>query len=368
MRVSFCNYERMNEFLRHDIQEELGNLLSFDDDDSLYKYRYREERRIGKVLGKWFFIGTNSGTSALQLSLAALGIGAGDEVITVPNTFIATALAISNTGARPVFVDIGKENLLLDIDQVENSITERTKAILPVHLYGQMVDMNRLRRIVKKHGLGLVEDAAHAHLARFDGKLPGSLSDAACYSFHINKNLGGIGAGGMAITRSWGLYRKLEALRNPTSNSQLLMKSLRTPAFLSWIEIIFLNCKIRHIDVWTKKRREIAKTYYEGLKGLPIQFQATDKRAYHVYRDFVILSKKRDKLQKYLRRKGIGTAIRHPMPIHLTRTYQHLHYHEGDFPVSERASSQVLSLPINPFLNDDETEYVIKTIKSFFIK
>jgi len=366
MKVSYYNYRRMNEFLKEDIHKELGTLLSIDNDDQLYAHRHREERKIGRALGKHFFIGTNSGTSAMQLSLTALGIGPGDEVITTPFTFIATALAISNTGARPVFTDIDKKNLLLDIDRIEGSITERTKAILPVHLYGQMMDMNRLSHIARRHGLHLVEDAAHAHLARFDGKLPGSLSDVACYSFHVNKNLGGIAAGGMAITRSWSLGRKIEALRNPVSNTPLLLKSLRTPSFLSWIEIAFLKCKLKYIGTWTTRRREIALAYHEGLGDLPMQFQATDKRAHHVYRDFAILSDKRDNLRKHLQRKGVETALHYPQPIHLTRTYQHLRHRKGDFPASERASSRILSLPVNPFLTDDEVGHVIKTVRSFF--
>ena len=366
MKVSYYNYKRMNEFLRSDIGKELEILLSLDTDSELFRYQYKNEKNIGKALGSGYAIGMSSGTTALQFSLTALGIGKNDEVITVPNTYIATLLAISNTGAKPVLADVSPDTMLIDTNKIEEKITEKTKAIIPVHLYGQMANMEKIREIAKKYGLYVIEDACQAHLARYNGKLPGSISYAACYSFFPNKCLGGISNGGMVITKSRKLYKKLEILRNPTSNNPLLLKSLRTPAYLDWIEIAFIKCRMKYLKDWTKKRREIAKIYYEELDDLPITLPATDKKAYHVFRDFAIRTDKRDRLCRYLKRKGIQTVIQYPQPVHLSLTYKYLGYKRGGFPISEKACSTVLSLPINPFLSDSDVEYVIKKIKDFF--
>jgi dTDP-4-amino-4,6-dideoxygalactose transaminase len=364
MDVSYYNYQRMHEFLRADIREELQTLLSLDTDAELFRYQYKNERMIGRRLGEGHATGMSCGTAALQLSLTALGIGHGDEVITVPNTYIATLLAISNAGARPRLVDITTGTMLIDTDQIEEQITEKTKAIMPVHLYGQMAEMRGIRRIATKHGLFVIEDACQAHLARYRGRPPGAMSDAACYSFFPNKNFGGISNGGMVITKSRKLHKRFEILRNPTSDDPLLLKSTRTPAYLTWIEIAFIRCKLRYLEAWTKKKREIAKTYYEELAGIPIALPETDRNAYHVYMDFVIRTTKRDRLRKYLDSRGIQTVIHYP-PAHLSKTYSHLGYAKGDFPVAERACDSVLSLPINPFLLDEEIDYTVSKVKAF---
>ncbi len=366
MRVSFNNYARMNEFLRPAINKEMDRILSLDSDAELFKYQYENEKRIGKVLGKGYAAGLSSGTAALQLSLAGLGIGKGDEVITVPNTFIATLLSISNTGASPVLVDIDKDTMLMDIEKIEDSITENTRAILPVHLYGQMADVAKIKKIADKHGLFVIEDACHAHLARYDDKLPGTYSDSACYSFFPSKGLGGISNGGMVITKNKGLHKDIEILRNPASNDPLLLKSLRTPAYLDWIEIAFIKSRMKYLNSWTEKRREAARKYSEALEGLPVEVPVVDRKAYHVFRDYVVRTDKRDRLKKYLARHGIETDVHYPLPVHLSRTYRSLGYRKGDLPSSEKASSEVLSLPISPFLSDDESGYVIENIRKFF--
>lgn len=366
MRVSYNNYRRMNEIIRPRIREELEILLSLDNDYELFRYQYKNERKIGKILGKGHSIGTSSGTAALQFCLTALGVNRNDEVITVPNTHIATLLVISNTGAVPVLVDALQETMLIDAGKIEEKINDKTKAIMPVHLHGHMCDMDGIRKIAKKHSLAIVEDAAQAHLARYDGKLPGSESDAACYSFYTSKNLGGISNGGMAVTKSRKLRNKIRILRNPESDDPLLLKSHRTPAYLDWEQIAFIKCKIKYLKDWTERRRKIAKIYIEGLKNLPIILPYTSKKAYHVYRDFVIRTNKRDKLFKYLARKGIETCIRYKEPVHFSLTYKYLGYKKGDFPISEDICSRAISLPINPFLTDDELMYVIKKTADFF--
>lgn len=368
MRVSYHNYRRMNEFLKEDIRKELQELLALDSDKELFGYQYRNERAIGRYLGKGYARGLSSGTTALQFALTGLGVGPGDEVITVPNTYIATALAISNVGATPVFVDVRGDTLLMDLGKLEDRITDKTKAVLPVHLHGQMVDMPRLSKIARKHGLKIIEDAAHAHLARYRKRLPGSQSDAACYSFYLNKALGGISNGGMLLSRHRSLHRKVETLRNPESDDPLLLKSLRTPAFLNWEQTAFLKCRMRYLKDWTERRRALARLYREQLRNSPVTMQAEDKNAYHVYRDFVIRVEGRDNLRRRLGREGITTAVHYGVPLHLSGTYTYLSYRRGHFPESERSCAATLSLPINPFLSEEEVIHVARTVKKLVRK
>lgn len=365
MNISYYNYKRMHEFLREDIKKEFEIVLSLDGDPEIFYYMYKNEKKIGKALGRGYFRGTSSGTAAMQFSLIALGVGEGDEVITTSSN-IATMLSISNAGAKPVLVDIRQDTMLMDLNQIDSVITKKTKAVIPVHLYGQMVDMDKISKIAKRHNLFAVEDAAHAHLARFRGKLPGRKSDCACYSLFLNKSLGGISNGGMVVTKSRKMYKEIEKLRNNSSNSPLLLRSKRTPGYLDWMQIAFLLCKIKYIERWTNRRREIAKMYLDGLSGLPITLPVEDKGAYHVYRDFAIRTGKRDKLKKYLSRNSVQTAIHYPEACHLSGIYSGLGYKKGDFPVAEESFSRVISLPANPFVTDDEADYVIKMVKKFF--
>jgi dTDP-4-amino-4,6-dideoxygalactose transaminase len=302
----------------------------------------------------------------MQFSLTSLGITKDDEVITVANTYVATLLAVSAVGAKPVLVDAEKMTMLMDTANIESRITAKTKAIMPVHLYGQMANMREIHKKAKEHGLFIVEDSCQAHLARYDGKLAGSLSELACYSFFPSKNLGGIGNGGMVVTNSRKLAKKVKILRDPTSDNPLLLKSYRTPSYLDWIQMAFIKCKLKYLQEWIDKRREIARIYQDELANLSITLPFADKRAYHTYRDFVIRAEKRDKIRKYLRRKGVETVVHYPEPVHLLKIYRHLNYKKGDFPVAERLCSTVLSLPINPFLSEEEVHYTIKALKAFF--
>jgi dTDP-4-amino-4,6-dideoxygalactose transaminase len=355
----------MYQFLKDEIQKEIDVLLSMDNDSELFHYQHKEEIKIGKWLGGGYATGTDSGTSALHFSLISLGIGPGDEVLTVPNTYIATLLAISSTGARPIFVDVNKDTLLMDSNLIERAISENTKAILPVHLYGQMCDMDAISRIAKKYRIKVVEDACQAHLARNKGKLPGEKSDAACYSFFANKNLGGISNGGMIISKSRKLQTISRKLRNPSSDDPILLKSLRTPAYLDWIQIAFIKCRLKYIKKWTEVRRKIASYYHQRLENTPIELPYQENTNFHVFRDFVIKTKKRDSLMVYLKRRRIETVVHYPIPLHLTKTYRKLGYNRGDFPISESAANEILSIPINPFLKREEVDYVVKSIRSF---
>jgi dTDP-4-amino-4,6-dideoxygalactose transaminase len=361
MQVSYYNYKRMHQFLRPEIRKHLEEVLSLDTDAALFDYQYKNEEIIGKQLGPGHAVGLSCGTAALQFSLIAHGIGKGHEVLTVPNTYVATALSVFSSGATPRYLDADPKTLLMDTDRIEDAVTEKTKAIIPVHLYGQMVDMKRLKKIADRHNLKIIEDACQAHFARFNGKSPGTYSDAACYSFFINKGLGGIGNGGMALTGRVAAKR-IRLLRNPTADTPLVLKSNRTPAYLDWMQIAFIKAKLGNNRKWIERRRGIARIYTESLSGLPIRFQETQKGAYHTYRDFIILTKKRDKLQNYLRKKGIETIIHYPKPLnkycYMKNTMQ--------FPVSENACKEILSLPCNPFLNDDEILHIISAVRGFW--
>jgi len=362
MKVSYNKYKEMNEFLRFDLRKEFNKVLSFDTDSELYNYQSKGEKYIGKFLGRGYAIGTSCGTAALSLTQKALDIKG--EVITVAHTYISTALSISEAGAIPKFIDVNPNTMLIDDNLIEDAITEKTRAIIPVHLYGQMANMPKINRIAKKYNLHIIEDACQAHLAKYNGKMPGENSDATCYSFFLNKNLGGISNGGMAITKNKKLKKTIDIFRNPDSDNPLVLKSFRTPAYLDWIQQTFIRCKLKYLDEWIKKKRQIAKRYCEELDG-HISIPETDKKAYHTYRNFVIRVKNRDKLKKYLAKKGIETHIHYNTPIHLSNTYKHLKYKKGSLPVSEKISSSILSLPINPFITRTEQEYVIKNIKKF---
>jgi len=389
MKISFSNYKRMNEFLHKDVKKGLDKGMSLDNDTEYWHYQAWLEKEIGKrlvdeevmgvksgtieknigrILRKSYVLGVSSGTTALQFANIALGIGPKDEVITVSNTYIGSLLAISNTGATPKLVDVLQDTMLIDTGKIKECINEKTKAIMPVHLYGQMANMNEIRKIARKYGLFVIEDAAHAPLAKFNGKLPGELSEAACYSLHPNKNLGAATNGGIIITKKIRVFNNVEKLRNPRSNDPLLLKSHRTPGYLDWIQMIFVKSKLRYLREWTKRRRAIAKMYYEGLSKYDEILPKSDSKAYHVFCDFVIKIKKRDKLKKYLDKKGIQTAVHYPIPLHLTNIYKYLGYRKGDFPISEKACSEILSLPISPFLKDEEVDYAIRNLKSFFKK
>jgi dTDP-4-amino-4,6-dideoxygalactose transaminase len=308
-------------------------------------------------------IGVNSGTSALHLALQAAGIGPGDEVITVPFTFVATAAAIRYTGAKPVFVDIEPCTFTMDVDQIEAAITSRTKAILPVHLYGQSADMDAIMAIARNHGLLVIEDAAQAHGAEYKARRVGSLGDMACFSFYPGKNLGAYGEGGMVVTdnphyahlirmlRDWGAERKYEHV--------LQGYNYRLEAMQGAI----LQVKLRHLEKWTEARRAHAARYTELLAETCIQTPHVAPYARHVYHIFAIRTPYRDALQQALDAEGIQTGIHYPTPVHLLAAHKDLGYEKGDFPCSEEMANQVLSLPMYPELTDDQIMSVCEVIR-----
>jgi len=357
MAVSFENYSRLNKAIQAQLAPELRKVHHMDTDSELFKYQYKAEKMIANRLGGQG-VGTGSGTAALKLAVSSLGIKG--EVLTVPNTYIATALSIIDSGAFPGYIDVD-DSLLMDVNLIEDAITEKTQAIMPVHLYGAMVDMKKIRRIADKHGLRIIEDACQAHFARFARKSPGTFSDAACYSFYPNKILGGLSGGGMVISRSRSLLKQVSGMRDPMSGNSGLAISGRTPSFLDWSQIPYILARLGHTKSWIKRRKEIAAIYCEALEGLPVTTPVARKGVDHVYRDFVIMVRNREQLKKFLDRKKIETKIRYPYSLNKNPLFP-----GRDCPKAELAAKTVMSLPVNPFLADDEINEVIKAVRKFY--
>jgi dTDP-4-amino-4,6-dideoxygalactose transaminase len=312
-------------------------------------------------------VGVGSGTDALYLGLRALGVGPGDEVITVPNTFIATVSAINMAGAKPVFVDIDPETYLMDASKIEAAITERTKVLLPVHLYGQPVAMDRVRMLAKEHGLAVLEDACQAHGAEYRSVRTGTLGDAAAYSFYYSKNLGAYGEGGIVVTDSRDIATQLQLLRNHGSSTRYYHSVLGMNSRLDELQAAVLRIKLRYLEQWNEARRALAGEYNLRLAGLPgVVTPAEAPDAKHVYHLYVIRARERDGLLQWLKEHGVQAGLHYPVPIHLQEACSDLGYDEGDFPVAEKAAKEIISLPIYPELTIDDVDYVCQTIRDFF--
>ncbi len=323
------------------------------------------EQEFAHYCGVKYCLGTNSGTSALFLALAALGIGQGDEVITTPFTFIATVLAITYTGAKPVLVDIDPKTYNIDISQIEGKITRRTKAIIPVHLYGQPADMEPITRLAQRYGLKVIEDACQAHGAEYKGKKTGSLGDCGCFSFYPTKNLGAYGDGGAVTTNNSEIAQKIASLRNYGQRDRYYHDTIGFNARLDEIQAAILRVKLGHLDSWSQKRRQNASFYHETLKDAGVVLPREASYARHVYYLYVIRTKKRDELMRHLAKKGIQTLVHFPIPIHLQKAYQSLGYQRGDFPLAEMCADEVVSLPVYPEMKRGWLEMVAKAIMDF---
>lgn len=310
------------------------------------------ENRFAAYCGARFGIGVNSGTSALQLALLAMGVGPGDEVILPPNTFIATAEAVSMTGARPVLVDIDPATFHLDLGRVEKAITPKTKAIIPVHLYGLPVDMPPLMELARAHGLKVIEDACQAHGAELGGRKTGSLGDAACFSFYPSKNLGAFGEGGLVVTSDEKVAAAVRALRDHGQTAKSDHRMIGYNARMEGIQGAVLGVKLNRLDGWNESRRQIAVLYDRLLSGTAVHSPMEPEGRRHVYHLYVVRLKNRDKMIKCLADRGIGTAIHYPVPIHLQEAYRFLGYRPGDFPEAEAAAGEILSLPMFPEMTE----------------
>jgi dTDP-4-amino-4,6-dideoxygalactose transaminase len=314
-------------------------------------------------------IGVASGLDALKLILRAMDVGPGDEVITVANSFIATALAISSAGATPVLVDMNDKDFLIDVHSLEKAVTPKTKAIIPVLLYGQSADMDPIITLANKHGLKVIEDAAQAHGALYKGRKCGSLGDAAAFSFYPGKNLGAFGDGGAVTTNDATLAEKVRVLRNYGSPVRYQHDELGENSRLDTVQAVVLSAKLPHLERWNTCRRQIAAGYTEGLAGMEaLRLPRVNEYAEHVFHLYVVRTDRRDELMACLQENDIGCIIHYPIPIHLQTAYASMGWNSGDFPFSEKAADEILSLPISPTMTHGQVDYVVAVIKEFFGK
>jgi dTDP-4-amino-4,6-dideoxygalactose transaminase len=326
------------------------------------------EKDFAKFVDAEHCLGFNSGTSALHVAMILAGVGPGDEVITTPYTFVATSWAISYVGAKPVYVDIDDGTFNLDPKLVERAITPRTKAILPVHLYGQPCDLDSLLELARKHKLTLVEDACQAHGAKYKGKPVGTFGASACFSFYPAKNLGACGEGGALMTNDPKLAARAKSLREHGSTVRYHHDEVGYNYRMEGFQGAVLGVKLKYLAKWTQRRRAIAQIYSELLDETPLRLprEATGcESAWHLY---TVRTPQRDDLKKFLETNGVGSAIHYPLPLHLQKCYAHLGYKPGDFPIAERAANECLSLPIYPEMTDKQVQRVTDVVKGFFKK
>ncbi|MFH1641613.1 MAG: DegT/DnrJ/EryC1/StrS family aminotransferase [Nanoarchaeota archaeon] len=319
------------------------------------------EDNFARFCNSKYAIGVNSGTAALHLALLASNIGKGDEVITAPNSFFATAEAISLTGATPTFVDINERSYNMDPLKIEKIITDKTKAIIPVHLYGQTADMKPILEIAEKHNLKIIEDACQAHGSRYNGKR-GTLGESACFSFYPGKNLGAYGEAGAVVTNDEKIANKIKLLRAhgeaPKNTHSIVGYNYR----MEGIQGAILNVKLNYLDKWNNERREHARLYNELLQGKVI---IPEEFTYHVYHLYVVRHVMRDGLRDYLSSKGIATGIHYTTPIHLQPAYKNLGYKEGSFPIVEKVTKEIISLPMFPEMTEEQINFVSENIENY---
>ena len=312
-----------------------------------------------------YAVGVDSGTSALELALRAYDIGPGDEVITAANSFIASALAISHAGATAVLVDVDPFTHTIDVTGIERAITSRTKAILPVHLYGHPAHMDPIRQLAEQHGLIVIEDACQAHGARYKGRRAGSLGHAAAFSFYPGKNLGAYGDGGMVVTNDADIRKRLEMLRNYGQEEKYHHLTQGFNRRLDTLQAAVLRVKLKYLEKWNAARRWQAELYHRLLAGTELVLPSEAVGAQSVWHLYVIRTEHRDKLKEYLASRGIAAGIHYPVPIHLQPAYKNLGYKRGSFPVTEQYAQRILSLPMYAELTPELIEYVSKTILTF---
>ena len=322
------------------------------------------EKEFAGFCGAAHAIGVSSGTSALHLALMSCGVGQGDEVITVPNTFMATAEAITHVGAKPVFVDVEEDSCNIDPYLLESAVTDKTKAITAVHLFGQPADMDAVNEVAQRYDLAVIEDAAQAHGAEYKGNEVGTLGKVACFSFYPGKNLGAYGDAGMVVTDEEEIAEKVILLRNHGRVEKYLHLVEGHNYRMDTIQAAVLRVKLRYLREWTDKRRNNARLYDRLLEDSRVMTPKEMDYAKHVYHLYVIRTEKRDELQDILKESGIATGRHYPVPLHLQPAYKYLGYEEGDFPVTEELAREGLSLPMFAELTEEEIARIAQTVRS----
>jgi len=395
-KIPLVDLKSQYEEIKGEIQEAIDRVLdssAFILGEEVTKF----EEEFAKFCNTEYAIGTSSGTSALHLALLSLGIGEGDEVITTPYTFTATVETIIHCKAKPIFVDINHKNYNIDVQKLEEFIKRKCKiksktgrsanrseaeiptpfsslcrdrlsgklikAIIPVHLYGQPVDLDPILKLAKKYNLKVIEDACQAHGAEYKGKRVGSIGDIGCFSFYPGKNLGAYGDGGMMVTNDEKFANKIRCLRDHGRREKYEHQMIGYNYRLDALQAAILRVKLKYLDEWNEKRRKNASIYNELLKDLGVGTPYEGEYARHVFHLYVIRTKRRDEVYKFLQEKGIACGIHYPFPLHLQKAYRYLGYKEGDFPVAEECAKEVLSLPIYPELKRTQIEYIAETLK-----
>lgn len=374
MNVPLLDLKAQHEPIRKDLLAAMERVL--DQNNFILGREVSElEERVASYSGTRYAVGVSSGTDALLAALMALDLKPGDEVITTPLSFFATVGAIVRVGATPVFVDIDPVTYNLDASQLESAVTPRTRAIIPVHLYGQCADMTPILQVAAAHNLAVVEDAAQAIGSEYsDGRRAGSMGTAGCFSFFPSKNLGGLGDGGMIVTNDEQLAERLRVLRVQGGKPKYYHRVLGGNFRLDTLQAAVLNVKLPYLDRWTALRQHHADLYESLFRFLNIEsefgvrlpqavYKKNGVRHYHIYNQFVIGVPKRDALRDYLKAKGIGTEIYYPVPLHRQECLQGLGYKDGDYPEAERACRELVALPIYPELNEDQQHYVAQTVR-----
>lgn len=325
------------------------------------------ESKVAEYLGVKHAIGVASGTDALQIALMAIDLKPGDEVITTPFTFVATAETIALLGGKPIYVDIDEKTYNINPDLIEEKITEKTKAIIPVHLYGQPAEMDKIMDIARRYNLYVIEDSAQALGAEYKNRKVCTFGDIACISFFPTKNLGAFGDAGMIVTNNDELAEKIKMIRVHGSKIRYKHEILGVNSRLDTLQASILLVKLKYLDRWNERRAEIAKKYndaFQNLDGVITPYREPYNK--HIYHQYTIRTEQRDALAQFLKERGIQTAVHYPIPLHLQKAFSYFGYKPGDFPVAEQCSKEVLSLPMFPELTDEEVDYVVKSVNEFF--
>ncbi len=366
MKVPYIHLGQQHEPIKQEILKSVEALLD-NGNYILGEEVSTFEKRFAALCQTKYALGIGNGTDTMILSMRALGIGAGDEVITAPNSYLASASSIALTGATPVFADV-REDYNIDPAQIEKAITKKTKAIIPVHLTGRPADLDAIMTIATKHNLHVIEDCAQAVGARYKNKSVGSFGITGSFSLHPLKNLGACGDGGVITTNDEKLFSYLSKARTHGHSSRDEVDFWSFNSRLDNLQAAILNIKFNSLEKWNNRRREIAERYWKGLHQLPMYVPKDKEYEHAVYHTFIIQTDKRDALMTYLREQGVDTKIHYPVPIHLQKAAAYLGYKKGDFPVTEKQCETILSLPVFPQLDNEQVDYVIEKINSFYKK
>jgi dTDP-4-amino-4,6-dideoxygalactose transaminase len=367
VNVPFVDLQAQHRAIRDELNQAIQRVMERAD-FALGEDVVRFEEEFAAFCGTRHAVGVDSGLSALELSLRALGIGPGDEVIVPAHTFIATAAAVTFAGARPILVDVDPAMYNIDVAQVEAAITPRTRAIIPVHLYGLPAAMDAIMSLADRHDLAIIEDACQAHGAYYKGRRVGSLGHAAAFSFYPTKNLGGCGDAGMVVTNDAQVADHVRAMRNCGQKAKYIHELPPFNHRLDTLQAAILRVKLRYLDQWNEARWRNAALYTKLLTGSGIVTPVEDPDSVHVYHLYVVRTPRRDGLQAYLREQGIGTAIHYPVPIHLQPFYAGNGFRRGQFPVTEGLCDEIISLPMFPEMTTEQVEHVAANVAEFLVK